>query len=340
MPDDLAIPPLRPPPAGYVVRRPNWDDLRTVTALHAEVSRRRIGAVILREADLRMRWLELETFEDALLVETPPPSPSLVAYAAFEADLDPWTEELDLHVDSSVHPDHTGRGLGSFLLGRAEDRARLAARRHGRERAVLRTAVIDGDASARAFYVDRGFEAVRHLLELRLDLHAAPPSPTWPPGVRCRSFDPGRDDLIAWQTHQVAFADVPTYLPLDLDEWLETRIGHDAAFDPGLLLLAEHDGDPVGIAVCRAGTEVAAEDGWVRDLGVVPAWRRHGIGMALLREAFAAFRARGLTGVALEVDDVTVEGAVALYRRAGMRIVRRTDVMERLLAVEAPTGPG
>ena len=335
MSDDPAPPPLRPPPAGYLVRRPTWDDLRAVAALHAEVSRRRIGAVTVREADLRMRWLGLDSFEDALLVETDGPAAALVAYAAFEADLDPWTDDLELHLDSTEHPDHTGRGIGRFLLGRAEDRALLAARRHGRDHAVLRTAVIDGDDTARAFFTCRGFVAVRHLLELRLDLHAAPPAPVWPKGVRCRTFRPGHDEVAAWRTHQAAFADVPTYLPLDLDEWLETRVRRDPAFDPELLLLAEHDGEPVGLAVCRAGTEVAAEDGWVRDLGVIPGWRRHGVGMALLRAAFAAFRARGLTGVALEVDDVTVEGAVALYRRAGMRIVRRTDVMEREVRVGA-----
>jgi ribosomal protein S18 acetylase RimI-like enzyme len=72
----------------------------------------------------------------------------------------------------------------------------------------------------------------------------------------------------------------------------------------------------------------------------VPAWRGRGIGMALLRAAFAAFRTRGLTGVALEVDDVSMDGAVALYRRAGMRIVRRTDVLEQLLLVAPPEAPG
>jgi ribosomal protein S18 acetylase RimI-like enzyme len=60
--------------------------------------------------------------------------------------------------------------------------------------------------------------------------------------------------------------------------------------------------------------------------------------MALLRTAFAAFRDRGLTGVALEVDDVTVDGAVELYRRAGMRIVHRTDILERTLRLDTVVG--
>jgi mycothiol synthase len=287
-------------------------------------------------AATRRRWLELGDLDEALLVEHP--RGGVVAYAEFAAEVDPWSDELDLYAEGWVHPEFTGRGLGSFLLRRAEDRARRAAGDAGRADALLRTSVVDGDEHARSFLAARGFVPIRHLLELRLDLHAAPPAPRWPPGVSCRSFRRGEDEEVAWRTHQLAFADVPTHLPLDLEDWVEDRIERDPRFEEGLLLLAEHDGEPVGLAVCRTGTEVTALDGWVRDLGVVPAWRRRGLGMALLRTAFAAFRARGLTGVALEVDDVTVEGAVQLYRRAGMRIVHRTDVLERTVTVDDGLG--
>lgn len=320
-------------PAGYTLRHPTWGDLDAVAALYAAASRDRGGVTPLRTEDLRMRWLAMGDLTDALLVDRADATPTLVAYAALEADLDPWTGDLDLHVDGTVHPRWIGRGLGGFLLARAEARSRTAAREHGRDTVVLRTSLVDGDERARSWLGAHGFAPVRHLLELRLDLHAPPPAPSWPPDVSWRTFEPGRDDHALWSAHRDAFADVATHLPIDLDDFLDDRIRRDPAFDPDLVLLAEHDGDVVGLAICRAGSEVAAEDGWVRDLGVVPAWRRRGVGMALLRQAFAAFRARGLTGVALEVDDVTLHGAVALYRRAGMRIVRRTDVLERRLSV-------
>lgn len=327
-------PDLRAAPPGYALRRPSLADLPKVAALFAACSMDRIGAVTIREGDLRARWRDVGDLNDVLLVEHPQADPPLVAYAEFHADVDPWTDELDLHVEGRVHPDWTGNGLASFLHDRAEDRARRAAGALKRDHAILRTAIADGDDRARRFFAGRGYEPVRHLLELRLDLHADPPSPAWPTGVTCRAFEPGKDEEAAWKAHQLAFADVPTHLPLGFDEFIEDRIQRDPAFDPKLLLLAEHDGEVVGLAVCRAGTETAAEDGWVRDLGVVPNWRRQGIGMALLRAAIGAFRERGLTGVALEVDDVTMEGAIALYRRAGMRIVRRTDVMEAVLRVD------
>lgn len=292
--------------------------------------------VTIREGDLRARWHDVGDYDDLLLVEHPDADLPLVAYAEFHSDVDPFTGELDLHVEGRVHPEWTGQGLATFLHGRAEDRARRAAADLKRDHAVLRTAVVDGDDRARRFFDHRGYVPVRHLLELRLDLHADPPAPSWPDGVTCRTFRPGEDETAAWKAHQRAFADVATSLPMGFDDFVWDRIERDPNFDPGLFLLAEHEGEIVGVATCRSGTETAREDGWVRDLGVVPEWRRKGIGMALLRKAFGAFRERGLTGVGLEVDDVTVEGAVELYRRAGMRVVRRTDVLEAILRVPGP----
>jgi mycothiol synthase len=326
-----------PPPDGFVLRTATWEDLNDVAGLFAACSIARVGRVTVRSGDLRVRWVELGGPADVLLVERPEAFPPLVAALEFQADVDPWTDELDLHVEGRVHPAWEGHGLATYLLDVAEARALAAGRDEERHTVVLRTTVVDGDDRAASFFAGRGFVPVRHLLELRLDLHAAPPRPVWPEGVRFRTFVPGEDEEAAWQAHQQAFADAPEHLPIDLDDWIASRIERDPAFDPELVLLAETDGDDgptiVGLAVSRAGAEGAPEDGWIRDLGVLPAWRDRGIGMALLRATFAAFRTRGLTGVALEVDDVSMDGAVALYRRAGMRIVRRTDVLEQLLPV-------
>jgi mycothiol synthase len=347
--DDPAPAVTTPPPDGFALRYATWDDLDDVAGLFAACSIARVGTVTVRSGDLRVRWVELGGPGDVLLVERPDAFPPLVAALEFQADVDPWTEELDLHVEGRVHPAWEGHGLATFLLDHAEARARAAATVAGGDTVVLRTTVVDGDERARGFFAGRGFVPVRHLLELRLDLHAAPPRPAWPAGITCRPFAPGQDEERAWRAHQAAFADSPEHLPIAFDDWVEDRVRRDPSFDPALVLLAE--GTPgaddaaederaiVGLAVCRAGAEGAPEDGWIRDLGVVPAWRGKGVGMALLRAAFAAFRERGLTGVALEVDDVSMDGAVGLYRRAGMRIVRRTDVLEQLI-VAGPAAAG
>jgi mycothiol synthase len=66
-------------------------------------------------------------------------------------------------------------------------------------------------------------------------------------------------------------------------------------------------------------------------LGVRPRWRRRGLGLALLRHTFTEYHRRGHTRVGLGVDAENVSGAVRLYERAGMRVVRRHDTYERPL---------
>ena len=320
-------------PPRVTERHATWDDLDAVAALLADASRARIGAVTVRSEDLRLRWLGLASLENVVLLEDESRPPQLLAYSAEDLLEDPDTGTVELHVDGQVHPDHTGRGAASYLLDRAAATAHDASVALGRPEATLRTTLVDGDAGARAFFEHRGFLCVRYLLDLRLDLHAHPPAPIWPGRVDVRPLDPSRDVELAWQVHQAAFADVPTHLPLTVDDFRASRLDGPTAIDPTLSLLAEENDEVVALALCRAGAPGAPEDGWIRDLGVVAAHRRRGVGMALLRAIFGRFRARGLTGAALEVDDVTLDGAVALYRRAGMRIVRRTDVLERRVPV-------
>lgn len=329
MPDDPHDPALRPAPAGTHLARATWDDLDDVAALYRRCERDQVGTATVRPEDIRFRWLgEGGPGDDTLMVRDP--DGPLVAYAEFHEDTDPWTDHLDLYVEGRVDPGHRGRGLATFLLDRAEDRARRAVARTAAEGAVLRTTVVDGDDAGLAWHRRRGFVPVRHFLQMRLDLDAPPPPPAWPDGVTWQAVT--REDLPrVWDVHQRAFADLPTSLPQPFPEWREERVDRDPAFDPSLWFLALAGDDAVGVCLARGATPEAAEVGDVRDLGVVPAWRRRGVAMALLRTALAAFRVRGLTGAALEVDDVTLDGAVALYRAAGMQVSRRTDVLELAL---------
>ena len=58
-------------------------------------------------------------------------------------------------------------------------------------------------------------------------------------------------------------------------------------------------------------------------------WRRRGLGEALLRESFLRFAERGKRAAGLGVDAENTTGAVALYERVGMHVVRRSDTWER-----------
>ena len=73
-----------------------------------------------------------------------------------------------------------------------------------------------------------------------------------------------------------------------------------------------------------AGARSPSSDGSAR-LGVRPAWRRRGLGEALLRSAFAELFTRGHRRVGLGVDTENVSGALRLYERVGMRPLLRSD---------------
>ncbi len=93
-------------------------------------------------------------------------------------------------------------------------------------------------------------------------------------------------------------------------------------FEADLWFLAM-DGERVcGFCTAYATSHGDAETGLIDELGVRPAWRRRGVGRALLLEAFRALRDRGLSAVELEVDSDNRSGALRFYEAAGMRSVR------------------
>jgi ribosomal protein S18 acetylase RimI-like enzyme len=96
-------------------------------------------------------------------------------------------------------------------------------------------------------------------------------------------------------------------------------------------MLAEAGGDLAGFSVCRRDpTDESA--GYVALLGVRRAWRRQGLGEALLLRSFQNFRERGWTRGTLGVDASSKTGATRLYERAGMTVYRDTVFLERAVA--------
>ena len=95
------------------------------------------------------------------------------------------------------------------------------------------------------------------------------------------------------------------------------RLRFVGAVDP--LLVVWVGGEPVGLL--HPGTWWRFEMGWVGALGVLAGWRRRGLGVALLRASFVAFRRHGERCVGLGVDAGNATGAIGLYERVGMRVV-------------------
>mgnify|MGYP000260851734 CR=1 FL=1 len=99
-------------------------------------------------------------------------------------------------------------------------------------------------------------------------------------------------------------------------------------FQPGLLYIAEENGEIVGTTM--AGYD--GHRGWIYSVVVSPAYRRKGIATELLRFAERELEKLGCTKLNLQVRDGN-DGAVALYQRLGYSIEPRVSMGKRLGSV-------
>jgi ribosomal protein S18 acetylase RimI-like enzyme len=144
-------------------------------------------------------------------------------------------------------------------------------------------------------------------IRLRKILDDDLPPPHWPEGFVMRGFEPA--DARALHALLTEVFDDGADGPFE--EWWP-RTSDDAEFDPALcFLVIDAKGLLAGAALCWATA-------FVKDLAVHPQARGRGIGEALMRQAFIAFRDRGAAHVDLKTNTVENAAAVRLYERLGM----------------------
>ena len=66
-------------------------------------------------------------------------------------------------------------------------------------------------------------------------------------------------------------------------------------------------------------------------LGVRRAWRKQGLGLALLLQSFRDFQRRGTHTIGLGVDASNPTGATRLYKKAGMTVAGEYVLYEKTL---------
>jgi mycothiol synthase len=288
------------------VRDARLDDLGAALAVVVARDVADTGEPDFTLEDLREEWSArwFDPGADALVVEG---GEGLLAVA--------WLRDREAVV--AVHPDAEGRGLGAALLAWAERRARERGRALHRQHAA--------NDRARRLLEAAGYAYVRTYWRMQLDLDDPPPEPAWPAGVEPRTPDPAADARALHAVSEESFGAVPDFEPESLSEFRAEHLGrHD--FAPGLSVVAEEAGRVVGFALCLAWTEEGR--GHVALLAVRPGAAGRGLGTALLRAAFARFRAAGLRQATLGVAADNPR-ALALYERAGMRRGPYADRYER-----------
>ena len=118
-----------------------------------------------------------------------------------------------------------------------------------------------------------------------------------------------------WGSHALTFAEF-SYYCFDNPE-----------YDPTLWTVIWADKEVAGFSINHYRMDI----GWIHMLGVRPAWRKKGLGLALLHHSFGEFYRRGMKTIGLGVDASNATGATRLYQKAGMRTVSQFVTFEKEL---------
>jgi mycothiol synthase len=170
----------------------------------------------------------------------------------------------------------------------------------------------------------RGYLHERSSFTMHVELEGSPPEPPGlPVGFELRGYRAGDEEPIRLTLNQ-AFASDPSHHEITPTVFREFHLQR-RGFDPALWRLAWHEGEFAGMALAYAEAPGEPDLGWISVLAVGPPWRRRGLGEALLRSALCALHARGVRRVGLGVDTQNETGALRLYERIGMRVVRQGD---------------
>lgn len=178
-------------------------------------------------------------------------------------------------------------------------------------------------------FAANGYSSKLSFLIMELVLHDAPASPQWTNGITVRPFAKGQDEQATYQTDEEASKDKGYHDPLSYEGWVKRMGMEKETFDPSLWFLACEGNEIAGVALNVFVKE--SNTGWVDHLSVRQAWRKRGIGKALLLHSFAEFYRRGIQHIKLSVDSKSLTNAPRLYESVGMKTVQQYHIYRKLI---------
>lgn len=324
-------------PATLTVRPVTLDDVDNFVALAHRWQIEHMGEATTSTHDIRTEWslpeFKLDLSTRAVFAQ----DGTMVAYGEV------WdTSDLPVrpYYWARVHPEWIGQGIGSALFHWAESRARQVIDRVPADaRVVMQAGIVSTDTYTQQFLRSMDMAQVRRSWEMLIEMEAAPSAATWPEGITVTSFAEaeaaGRVTMRdVFEAVEAAFQDHRGYVPDDQDKafarW-EHYIYQDEHYTPAEWFLAM-DGDRIaGMSLCRPQGWDSPTTAYVMELGVLRAYRKRGIGLALLLHSFDHYWRKGQHRVTLHVDASSLTGATRLYERAGMHVHRAYDQFEKEL---------
>ena len=316
-------------PDGYSLRFATMDDLESAVDLTNRRSMAEIGEGDMTVARMRMFWNEPERnlATDNWFITGP--DGQHVAYADY-SEYEPFDES---GFEYAVLPEHSGIGLEQAIYAVAEDRAQRSIHKAPPDATVtLETRIWASNHADRVLLIERGYQQSRVWNRMLIEMSELPAQPDWPDGISVRTLLPGEIETVhaAWEDAQ---RDEYGFSSLTPAEFRQYFVEEEEAFDPTLWFLAIDDASGViaGYTLCRWERPGEPATGHIRYVAVRRAYRRRGIGQALLLHTFREFYRRGKRKVGLAVDSTSPTGADRLYERAGMHASHQALVFAKVL---------
>jgi ribosomal protein S18 acetylase RimI-like enzyme len=221
-----------------------------------------------------------------------------------------------------ILPEWRGQGIGTAMLHWLEVRIRqLAAAEHPNEKCEFAANASSTEREATALLLNEGYYAGYTMLEMGLDASTPAAMHSLPAGNEVRPVLPEHYALVAEsvrEAYQNEYERGRFSEEFDFDTVAYAAELSQPKHDPALWQVA-WDGDQVAGQVLSVIEKGRAE---VFEVSVRPAWRRRGLGRALVSRAVHGLRARGVDVIRLHTNASFPTRARDLYQSVGFRVLK------------------
>jgi len=305
-------------PKDLIVRPATRDDAQAISDINASYELAAFGSTESTVSDVFEFWdaeqVDLATNTCAITTR----SGELIGYTGVAE-----RRRIVLDVHTTIHPAYQDSAIASYLLQFAGRRAHALCEA---------TVTLPHSLHAWSFtsttrqLLERHGYAVEHSdyrMEIRFDVVPVAPEPLQ--NITIRLFIPGKEERAVYDVIAEAFPDIDGKPYRLYDEWYENVFKKNSSFEPSMLYVAVVQDQVVATTLCRIYPE--ENGGYIWQVAVRRAWRKHGIALQLLHTAFSEYYRRGIRHVQLDVNSQNETGAQELYARAGMHRRSQVDSM-------------
>jgi ribosomal protein S18 acetylase RimI-like enzyme len=223
--------------------------------------------------------------------------------------------------DFCVLPSFRGIGVEEKLM----EAAVTEFREHGVKQVRAWTGV--GRTDRIEFLVQSGFRFSHRTIDMRIGLEKVPSNigENMEVTIRPVEIEEAKEvETLNWLAN-TCFKDDPLYVPETVEETRRAHVDKSLYQWQKFFFAVADDRDVgyVGLAIDeKYNVEHDVKTGFVTWIGVLPGYRRRGIGTRLLLHSFSVLKAMGMTSASLDTEDSNPTRAITLYEKVGFRVLQ------------------